>query len=250
MQSNKDKGKPQSGDPKGTDGAGDEVSVGRVAPRRSSLTPGVQDGVTRGGTCEMAAAVVVDNSQADTKFADNTDNQESNAGQEPNAGADSIRTDRVENQESAVSTDLIENQENAEARQVNARANDKVNIENQESNAGLNAVAMGNLNAVQTDNAEQENAASNAGQPGDSNASTGGEKFTDTKSMLDSSTSTAQENVVDTKSMLSSNAVQESNINTDSMQQLNAEQENNAKLMLEQNANAASEAVQVNAPVR
>jgi len=74
MQSNKDKGKPQSGDPKGTDGAGNKVSVEMVAPQRSSLTPGgVQDGVTRGGTCEMAAAVVVDNIQADTKFADNID---------------------------------------------------------------------------------------------------------------------------------------------------------------------------------
>ena len=50
MQSNKDKGKPQSGDPKGTDGAGNKVSAEMVAPQRSSLTPGgVQDGVTRGG---------------------------------------------------------------------------------------------------------------------------------------------------------------------------------------------------------
>ena len=171
----------------------------------------------------MAAAVVVDNIKTDTKFADNTENQESNAGQEPNAGADSTSTDRFENQESAVCTDQIENQENADARQVNAKANDKVNIENQENNAGLNAVAVRNLNAVQTDNAEQENAASNAEQPGDSNASAVGEKSTETKSMLDSSTSTAQENVVDTKSMLSSNAVQESNVNTDVMQQLNAE---------------------------
>ena len=54
MQSNKDKGKPQSGDPKGTDGAGNKVSVEMVAPQRSSLTPGgVQDGVTRGGTCDI-----------------------------------------------------------------------------------------------------------------------------------------------------------------------------------------------------
>ena len=183
----------------------------------------------------MAAAVVVDTIKTDTKFADNTDKQESNAGQEPNAGADSTSTDRFENQESAVSTDQIENQENADARQVNAKANDKVNIENQESNAGLNAVAVRNLNAVQTDNATQENAASNAEQSGDS------------------STSAVQENVVDTKSMLSSNAVQESTVNTDVMQQLNAEQENNAKLMLEQNTDTAmqaSAAVQVNAPVR
>jgi len=56
MQSTKDKGKPQSGDPKGTDGAGNKVSVEMVAPQRSSLTPGgVQDGVTRGGTCERVA---------------------------------------------------------------------------------------------------------------------------------------------------------------------------------------------------
>ena len=111
---------------------------------------------------------------------------------------------------------------------------------------------MRNLNAVQTDNAEQKNAASNAEQPEDSSASTVGEKFTDTKSMRDSSTSTAQESVVDTKSMLSSNAVQESNVNTDVMQQLNAEQETNAKLMLEQNTDTAmqaSAAVQDNAPV-
>ena len=132
MQSNKDKGKPQSGDPKGTDGAGNKVSVEMVAPQGSSLTPGgVQDGVTRGGTCEMAAAVVVDNIKTDTKVADNNEYQESNAGQEPNAGADSTRTDRFENQESAVSTDQIENQEKTDARQVNAKANDKVNIEYQ-----------------------------------------------------------------------------------------------------------------------
>jgi hypothetical protein len=56
MQSNKDKGKPQSGDPKGADGAGNKVSAEMVAPQRSSLTPGgVQDGVTRGGTCETAS---------------------------------------------------------------------------------------------------------------------------------------------------------------------------------------------------
>ena len=96
-------------------------------------------------------------------------------------------------------------------------------------------MAVRNLNAVQTDNATQENAASNAEQSGDS------------------STSAVQENVVDTKSMLSSNAVQESNVNTDVMQQLNAEQETNAKLMLEQNTDTAmqaSAAVQANAPVR
>ena len=49
MQSNKDKGKPQSGDPKGADGAGNKVSAEMVVPQRFSAPPGgVQDGV-RGG---------------------------------------------------------------------------------------------------------------------------------------------------------------------------------------------------------
>ena len=95
-------------------------------------------------------------------------------------------------------------------------------------------MAVENVNAVQTDNAEQENAASKAEQSGDS------------------STIAVQENVVDTKSMLSSNAVQESNVNTDAMKQRNEEQ-TSAKLMLEQNTNTAmqaSAAVQDNVPVR
>ena len=113
----------------GNEGVGNPVAGPPVGGGFQGQQPGMP-----GSTYEMAAAAVV-----------------------TPGGQDAASTDRLENQENASSTGQTEKQENADARQVNARANDNVNTENQESNSGLNAVAVGNLNAgAGTDNAGAE----------------------------------------------------------------------------------------------